>query len=71
MDELFRMGTAHINTELIPKCCSMCWLWNAKSVGQLISARRRYFRSGSGVIGEKSGGYAVTAMIADYGVGIS
>ena len=38
-EEMFRLDRRHINTNLIPKCCSMCWRTSCRPAPMAASNR--------------------------------
>ncbi|MBK8101869.1 MAG: amidophosphoribosyltransferase [Cellvibrionales bacterium] len=68
MDELFRTGLRHINTESDSEVLLNVLALELQNRGQLIPAAEDIFAAVAAVNQRCRGGYAVTAMIADYGI---
>jgi amidophosphoribosyltransferase len=68
MDELFRTGLRHINTESDSEVLLNVLAFELQLRGKLTPSAEDIFAAVSAVQRRCRGGYAVTAMIADYGI---
>lgn len=68
MDDLFRTGLRHINTESDSEVLLNVFALELQSIGKLAPEAEDVFAAVSAVHRRCRGGYAVTAMIADYGI---
>jgi amidophosphoribosyltransferase len=68
MDELFRTGLRHINTESDSEVLLNVFALELQAIGKLTPEADDIFTAVAGVHRRCRGGYAVTAMIADYGI---